>query len=246
MATHAERLALAPLIKQRILDKHGDQVVAIAIYGSVAKNEDGAYSDLELWAVLHDPFASEEHLSVVNGIVVDVSYLAEGRMLELARRVTPRWPLEIDAQRVYTPLWERDTFFTRLQHAAEQVNDADFAQAIQHQMLRSYEVIGKLENGYARSAYHEVLQSGRDIAFNTVMIIGLANRRYYPSMRELYPRSKQMPLRPAHYDDLVEQAGNFTTTNVEEVRQATLLLWEHVQTFVAELEIVWHTNALDM
>lgn len=246
MPTHKERLALADLIKQRVLNKHGDHVLAIAIYGSVAKHEDGEHSDLEMWAVLHDPFPSEEHISIVNGIFVDLSYLSQGRMLELARRVTGHWPLEIDAQRVYVPLFEQHDFFARLQQAANEVNDADFAKGIRSQTLWSYEVIGKLKNAYARGARHEVLNNGREITFNTAMIIGLANRQYYKSMRELYPTSKQMPLRPTAYNDLLDHAGNFTTTNVDDVYDATLALWEQLQIFVAELGIEWQVNDLDI
>ncbi len=163
-------------------------------------------------------------------------------MLEQGRRVTPHWPLEIDAQRGYLPLVERDAFLARLQQTEDEVNDDDFAAAIRNQMLWSYEIIGKLKNGYMRGAIHEVLSNAREIAFNTAMIIELANRRYYKSMRELYPQSKQMPLHPTHYDDFVDQAGNFTTLNVEDVYRATLRLWEQVQAFVAELGIMWHTN----
>ncbi len=53
-------------------------------------------------------------------------------MLELGRRVTPHWPLEIDAQRVYVPLVERDAFLARLQQTEDEVNDDDFAAAIRN------------------------------------------------------------------------------------------------------------------
>src|SRR4051795_6407445 len=47
--THEERLQIAREVADRILEKYGDQVTAIAVYGSVSKGEDAAYSDIDMW-----------------------------------------------------------------------------------------------------------------------------------------------------------------------------------------------------
>ncbi len=47
--THEQRLDIASEVADRVVQKYGERVSEIAIYGSVAKGEDSAHSDLDLW-----------------------------------------------------------------------------------------------------------------------------------------------------------------------------------------------------
>jgi kanamycin nucleotidyltransferase len=50
--THKARLALAYEIANQIHAHYGDTVLAIGLYGSLARGTDGPYSDIEMWCVL--------------------------------------------------------------------------------------------------------------------------------------------------------------------------------------------------
>jgi kanamycin nucleotidyltransferase len=52
--THTDRMALAERIARRLFELHGQAVLAIGVYGSTARGQDGPYSDLEMMAIVRD------------------------------------------------------------------------------------------------------------------------------------------------------------------------------------------------
>src|SRR5919204_5810798 len=127
---HEERIEIADEIAAEILREYGEAIVAVAIYGSVAKNEDGEYSDLEMWVTTHEDFSRRELLYVYRGIPVEVSYSPVERFLEAAGRVGPNWAIEADAYNSYIVLYDRENFVERLKAAASDLPEAGVAGAI--------------------------------------------------------------------------------------------------------------------
>src|SRR5205085_345528 len=152
------------------------------------------------------------------------------------------------AYRSYHILYLRagDDFFTQLAAVATPPSAEATAQAIRTGMFWTREAVGKLQNAAARGDHYGVLDAGRWLAYNTAMVIALANGQYYPSGRGLYPRSKQLPRRPADYDTLVDTAGGFSTADPQAVAPAALALWERLQAFVATLGITWIDEELSV
>jgi kanamycin nucleotidyltransferase len=237
--THEERIQLAQAITQAILRQHGDSVIAVAIYGSVAKEEDETYSDLEMWAVMQDPFATREQAFIYQDISVELSYLSRERMLAQAGEVTSLWPLEADAYHAFRTLFERQDFSEQVYQVTSNLREADFHAAMRQAMIETFENLGKLKNAWERADQYGVIECGRRLTFTTAMLIGLANRRFYPSLRGLHQLAKQMPRQPRDYPRLLDLAGAFTTTDRSQVYQAALELWENLQIFAQELGVDW-------
>ena len=239
-----ERIEIAREITDQIVSRYGPDIIGIVVYGSVAKGEDAEHSDLELWIATTDQLPSREVLCIYQGLSVELFYgLAEGFIAD-AQHVDPFWPIRADMRRSFLVLYERDDFFERLRQAARMLNEDDFLQAMRVRMLRTYDLVGKLRNAWTQHDHYGVLAIARDIAFSFALLIGLANRCYYPSQRGMYHQSKQMPLQPEYYAELVEVAGGFTNTDPEQVYRAAIELWEQVRSFVERLGIVWERDEL--
>ncbi len=232
-------MAVANQLAQEILKRYGGSVVAMAVYGSTAKNEDGEHSDLEMWVATTEDLPVKEDMFIYSGVLVDLSRCPAKEALDEARRVTPFWPVEADGFRSYLVLYERGDFIDKLREATSNLKDEDFRAAIQKLMLSTYERVGKLKNAWQRDDVYGVLHMGRGIAYSAAMLIGLANRRCYSSFRGMYQLSKQMERKPKEYDRLVDVAGGFVTADKERVYRAALELWENMQEFARELGIRW-------
>ena len=176
---------------------------------------------------------------IYSGVLVDLSRCPAKEALDEARRVTPFWPVEADGFRSYLVLYERGDFIDKLREATSNLKDEDFRAAIQKLMLSTYERVGKLKNAWQRDDLYGILAHGRQITYSAAMLIGLVNRRFYPSFRGMFQLSKRMERKPEDYDRLVDVAGGFTTANQERVYQAALKLWENMRGFVDELGIHW-------
>src|SRR5215217_6373112 len=53
--SRADRLQIVDRIVADLHRSYGDQIKAMALYGSLARGSDGDYSDIELWCVLKTP-----------------------------------------------------------------------------------------------------------------------------------------------------------------------------------------------
>src|SRR6186713_1964781 len=114
--THEERVGLAYEIAQRILDKYGDQIQAIAVYGSTAKNEDAAHSDLEMWVATSEEFPKVgDVLTVYKGITIEISYAPVSKLLNVATQVDASWPISAESLRSYALMFDRGNFSNRIQ-----------------------------------------------------------------------------------------------------------------------------------
>ncbi len=241
---HDQRVAIAQEIAGQILNRYGRDIVGIAVYGSVAKGEDAEHSDVELWIATTDQVASRDVLCIYQGVSVELYYGVAQEFLADAQHVDPYWPLRADMRRSLLVLYERDNFFDKLRQAAAALPEEEFHEALRVQMLRLRELVGKLRNAQAQQDRYGVLALARDMTFGVALLIGLANRRYYPSQRGLYQQSKQMPLQPEHYAELLDAAGGFTSTNLMHVYEAALALWDDVQRFIESQGVVWSRDRL--
>src|SRR5215210_1489936 len=143
--THEERLEIAQEIANRILEKYGERVGAIAVYGSVAKGEDRAHSDLDLWVATREP-VEDVRFFVYRGIAISLNWDTEQGRINFAGRVTPSWPLDADEVRSFLALFERSDFVQRLRQAATTLREEEFLSSIQVLMARLYETTNKMRN----------------------------------------------------------------------------------------------------
>jgi len=242
--THEERMTLAHEIAGRIVEKYGTNILGIVVYGSVAKDVDAEHSDLDLWVATTEAIPSRDLLFIYRGCAIEVFYGPAQLFLDDAATVNPMWPIRADMRRSYLVLYEREEFFSRLQAATRDLQAEDFDKVIREQMLWMQQIVGKLHNASAQMDDYGLLAASRDFVFSTALLIGLANRRYYPGQRGLYRLAQQMPMQPVNYGPLLDQAGGFTTHNSAEVYSAALTLWNNVQEFIATIGIDWDKDEL--
>lgn len=243
--THEERLDIASAIADKIVEKYGDRVSAIAIYGSVAKGEDSAHSDLDLWVATTQPI-EDVRFFVYKGIPISINWDTENGRIKSAGHVTPFWPMDADELRSYIVLFERGDFLERLREAASNLNEEDFLSSIRVLMARVCETSNRLHNAWEAGDHYRLLVDGRLLTWGTAMMLGLLNRRYYKGGggRGFYQLSKQMPKQPKDYANLLDLAGGFTTVEDEAVYRAGVALWLNLCDLVRDEGVDWQSNDL--
>jgi predicted nucleotidyltransferase len=243
--THEERLQIARELARKVLDKHGGKVTAIALYGSTAKGEDLAHSDLDLWVATSEPVEDVRFFSY-RGLPISINWDTEAGRLKLAGSVSPAWPLDADELRSYIVLYERGDFIERLKQAAGNVRDEDFSRAMQALMPRVHETANKVRSAWERGDRYGVLSEGRALCLRTAVMLGLLNRRYYPGGRGIYRLSKQLEKQPKDYPRLLDIAGGFTTVEVQQVYSACIELWDNLARLVGEAGVQWELDELGL
>ena len=79
--TREERLAIAHALIPLFEQKFGDNLIAVALVASGAREADRAYSDLEMTVFLHEvPTDGDPYLQrVYDGMLIEVEYMTEER-----------------------------------------------------------------------------------------------------------------------------------------------------------------------
>ena len=100
-----------------MLDKYGQDVLAVFVYGSASKKLDRPYSDLELIVVFRDRVEIPMKSYLFNGLIINIEYLQSSLFLNSAEQFTKDWHWEADQYRNRIVLDERDQWFGELDAA---------------------------------------------------------------------------------------------------------------------------------
>src|SRR5881409_3147461 len=144
MAT-SRRFELAKLIGAQLRLREGRNLVAVGLYGSVARGEDRAHSDVDLLVVVRKKRLTIRHL-VRTGILVTVLQQtpAEARAEVMGSRADLNGAL--GGWQSMRPLYDPSGLLSRLTKRAKHPTREQFRQAARQAFLETYEDLGKLRN----------------------------------------------------------------------------------------------------
>ncbi|MCX7844567.1 MAG: nucleotidyltransferase [Candidatus Bipolaricaulota bacterium] len=204
-----ERRNLAQRIAEEARRSRAD-VLAVGLYGSLARDEDGPYSDIEILCVLGSSGEEYTREGIVGPAKVEVNFLSQDVLFARAAEVPPEWPLTHGAY-VYTrPLYDPQGVFPRLREAVRSPPEEAFRRAMQALIVEElYELMGKVRNARHWGAWEELPFLAVHLAFHGALLVGLANRHVYRSASKMLADSLGLPERPSGYDRLcaLVQAG---------------------------------------
>jgi kanamycin nucleotidyltransferase len=235
---HRTRLRIAHALKRKILKKHGKQVLGIAIYGSVAKNEDRMYSDLEMFVVTKRKQAARDVRYVYKDMTVEVAYTSARTILREARRVTINWAIEADCYRSYAVLYEKNAWFKKLQRATQTQDARAFTKAIRKYVVWLHELIGKIKNAYRYHDDNLFYWLAAYLGWESLLLLGLMNKHYYKSERVMFDEVLSLPLLPQNYRKLRDVVLRFTPARRDTVYKATLALYRELKRLARTQDVV--------
>jgi kanamycin nucleotidyltransferase len=195
-----ERLALARRISERAVDRFAP-VVAVAAYGSLARGEDGPYSDIEMHCVVEADI-DEDLEWIHDGWKVEVNVLGRDRILRAAATVDDWWSISHGNYLRVLPLHDPHGFLPTLAEIVRATPEATIDEAMSKLIVGElYEAIGKLRNARARGE-EPAPGFGYYVVRLGYSLIGLANRHFYSTATRARAESLRLPDRPEGYDDL--------------------------------------------
>lgn len=231
--SHAERLDLAEQLAHRILETHGDAVLAVFVTSSTARGLDRWHSDLELTAVVRDGVSIAERSYIHRGIVIEIEYTQESAILKHAREVNRRWPLQADEYRGRIVLFERDGWLRRLDQALAERDAGDLSLGLHFATTVLIECRDKLRNAYRASDTLDLRVCASWVAENAALLVLFLNRRPMATTSQMFRQAFECPVQPPDFqrqaevllglipaepDDLLPAAERLTTDLVEIVR----------------------------
>ena len=238
--THADRLALAEEISNRLREIHGETLLAVGLYGSTARGTDGPYSDIEMWCVLTAlPSEGErdrqnvsergDHYShewVHGPWKAEVDVYAADALLEKATHIDSEWPLKHGRFESVLPVYDPHAFFARLRAAADSAPPEHFRDAVRELVVGEiYEDVAKVRNAIAAGNHAALPQLALALATYGAYAIGLANRHRFSTGVRAFEEALTLPNRPLAYDRLARLALDGTLSDPTAISDAIERFW---------------------
>lgn len=231
----ARRMALVREIADRALAARREDVLAIGVYGSVARGTDGPYSDIEMVCVLRTRGEQDIVEWTTGPWKAEVDFYSQDVLLRKASEVDGEWPLTHGAYCHVFALYDPDHFFVKLRDVVLSQPEERFLEAMREVIVGElYEGIGKLRN--ARHSGHTagLPELALNMARYGAFLIGLANRRCYSSGTHVLEESLTLPGRPAGYDALCRMAMRGELSDPDRIAQACEVFWSGVERWASE------------
>jgi kanamycin nucleotidyltransferase len=221
-----DRLRLARRIAERLVEVHGVDLVAVGLYGSLARGTDGPFSDIEMWCVLRPKGIDLSHEWSVGPWKAEVDVMSEDSLLHRAAEVDYDWALTHGAFEHVLPLHDPTGFFDRLREVATGQPKAKFRAAIEATLVEElYEHVGKLRNARWRGEAAPLPLLAVDLAREGAFVIGLHARRTFTSGGRLLEEALALPDRPAGFDELATRVVRGELTEPEAIHASCEAFW---------------------
>ncbi|MCU0485215.1 MAG: hypothetical protein MUC85_03795 [Anaerolineales bacterium] len=190
-------------IADLLMRHYAADLLALGVYGSLARGTDGPFSDIEMHCIIRGEQIDTSFEWSTGAWKAEVDVYSPDVILATAAEVDGEWAI---THGQFTGVWilhDPTGLFPRLESLALSQPADKFEQAMVEVIVGDiYELIGKLRNAQVR-------QQAESLPFYLVLLaqyaaclVGLANRRLYASAATLFSDSLQMPDRPSGYDAL--------------------------------------------
>ena len=225
--SHEERVSLGEKLAADLVARYKDGVLAVCIGGSTAKKLDRPFSDLEMFCVFTDGLESPPMKYLAhNGLLVQVEFFQESKLLDDVRRISMDWPWYADQYRNRIVLFERDGWLTKLEHAVAEDDKADFTGVIRWAALAMTEKLAAVRNAEIVQDRVALRSGAYWMALDTAKLVLLLNRRYVLTTSWFWKQAFECPERPEDFEKLVRTAAGFTDSTDTERVDASEELWK--------------------
>ncbi len=232
---HPHRLKIAGEIAEKLKDHYGERVLAISIYGSLAKGTDSPFSDIDMDCVL-DGLDSDHTLEWCGGgWKAEVDLFSVSSILKKAAEVGPKWSISHGIYVHYIPIFDPTNLYIHRRKTALMQPEIKFRRAIRDLIVgEMYGNQGKILNAGCRNDFTPLPFYAAMQARWGALLIGLANRYLYSTSARIFIESMELDGRPGGYDELCRLVMNGSLSDPEQILAACERFWQGVGQWAQE------------
>ena len=240
---HQQRLELAHQIAEQIRQYYGERLLALGIFGSLARGLDGPYSDIEMFCVVQGEGVDEAFEWSNGPWKAEVDVYSQDTLLDYAAELDVGWSLTHSAGLHVLPVYDPQGFFPRLRQAILAHSDEEFRHAVAEMMVGEiYELVGKIRNA-AWQRNHEALPFfAVELARDSACLVGLANHHLYTSAARMFAESLSLAQPPAGYQALCQMVMAGQLADPQRILAAVDALWAGMEAWADSLGLPIETT----
>lgn len=244
--THAERAAIIEKLVPLWRQKFGENLLGIAACASYARNEDCAYSDLELELFLKELPADEEtcYLRVVDGLLIEVIYHTPQDFLLERTGIASHW--YISASDRLVPVYNA-LFIDKLMQQVQAVQHSNEAlvRVAAEERYELQETFAKVLNAVEQNNREGVSLLVMDAAMRVLQILALINRQPFVTFASYIAQARRFLVKPERLDDLLDILVQGGYGDLPRLREVMLAIFTGMVRIFAERGLRLYDDAFD-
>jgi kanamycin nucleotidyltransferase len=234
-------MARAETIAARFQAYYDENLLAIGIYGSLARGTDGPYSDIEMHVIVKGEEIERAFEWSAGPWKAEVDIYSRDVFLNRAAELDDLWPVTQGAFARVLPLHDPKRLFHRAAQAVLDHTMEDYNNLMREVLIGDfYEVVGKARNALASGQTANLSSDAVLAARYAACVIGLANRHLYTTGPMILPESLELPGRPSGYDALVGLVTRGELNDPAVVVSAINDLWDGEEIWAQERGLRLH------
>lgn len=243
--TREEKFHMIGEIKRKLLEKYGEKILAIGVYGSIGQEKDGPFSDIEMHVVLEDGISLKRYEFIYEKFKIEIGMEQKSDIFKEAAEVDDSWAIKAGAFVHIIPIYDPTNLFLELKKMPFQASDTVFREIMREFMIwEPYETVGKIRNNYKISNLDYLTLGAKDLAWQTAKLIGLANKQFFTTRARTFEESLQMESKPIGYEELVHKIMVGNLDDKHQIYQLCENLWTGLNEWFTELGIDYRVKEL--
>jgi kanamycin nucleotidyltransferase len=241
--THAERMKRVEEIAGQLRAHFGPQLLALGLYGSVARGTDGPYSDIELYAIIQGEGVDYAYEWSAGPWKAEVDVHSPDTLLAWAAELDGLWSLTHKSALTVQLLEDPQGIFARMAAVATQHSDEEIAAALAECIVGElYELVGKVRNAVAERRTASLALFTVELTRYAAGVVGLAQRHLYPSAAEMLEDSLRLPDPPEGYPALCRLVISGRLDDPQEILARVDAYWAGVEAWAVRRGLVIETT----
>lgn len=193
--THEERLQLAQEIVAKLKERYRDNLLAVAIIGSVARGEDKDFSDLDMITVIQGAGIADDFNAIIDGLKYTVDVFSQDIILGKITTVHMRWPFLAGKFVTAIPLYDEQGMFASYKETFQTLVQRDFAPYVRQVFVEEiYEECNKFINTTYTGSMGQAYYNAYHLFTKFAIFLGIVNKSFYTSAVALPERAMALPI----------------------------------------------------
>ena len=228
--THTQRLRILKKVVIPALRRElGANLVAVAVDGSVARNEDSVYSDLELMIFVKNKRKLPHGFSkVLDGLLIEGLFINEKDYYRMIQEPNPQWYLA--GSDILLPVLNKKFLKKLAGYRVRNKNDKceSLAQGSLHEVQEAF---GKLFTAIDKKNRENLFVILSDVVLSVLKMLSFINGKPYTSSGRFITEAKRFHKKPAGFDEFIKLVSTANYHNWKNLEKHAIKLFKGIEDY---------------
>jgi kanamycin nucleotidyltransferase len=230
--SHTERWALAEGIAQELHTHYGTRLLALGVYGSLARGNDGPYSDIEMHCVVRGERIETSFEWSTGPWKAEVDVYSPDVLFQDASFVDGDWPITHGAFVTVKPIYDPNGLFDKLRRVTLSQPAVVFKDRVTEVIVGEiYELVGKIRNACQAQAHDLLAGFISQLAIWGACILGLHHHQLFTSKSSMFQEALALPDIPDGFQALVHRVRRGELSQPAILLETTNRYWTSLVTW---------------